>query len=231
MLARPAGPQHERAERERDRARQQQPARGGERVVLEDPLPAAEQRDRAGDRRHQQADRRPSPQPGVQRHRARDDRHPCQLSGRVAVAELGPEHVGEPQQRRVEQQQAGDEQHRLIGRRAAALVRRLQPEREHQDRRDAEREQVERGGELVDIDPQLPEREAGGEDHGPGGDQRTPVGRRAQQLGEHGRNATERGLRSAPLAHARPTRPAATRPGRGSARRRVGRTRCRAGGR
>ena len=74
-----------------------------------------------------------------------------------------------------------DQQHRLVGRRLAVLVRRLQAEREDDAGGNAEHEEVHDARKLV-HQPQLEQDEPGGEHHHAGGDQRSTMRRRAQKL-------------------------------------------------
>ena len=210
--------QDERDQDQAERDQQQQPARGGEAAGLEHPLERAEDRDGRGDRGEQQADRRALAQRGVERDAGHDRRGPGELARREAVlGQVGAEHVGEPDQRREQQQQPGDEQHRLVRRRLPALVRRLQPEREDHARGHGEDDQVDAERDLVG-EPQLLEREPGR--RAPPRRRRSAVHDAAAGEGVRARRAetwcaTGGGPRCVPLARGRPRPAAGRRRGRG----------------
>ena len=116
---------------------------------MEDPAQAAStDRHPGGDRGDQGADRRVAARGGPARdggghHRA----GPHDRAGRQLPRGPGAEHVGEPQQRRVEQQQTADEQHGLIRGRSTLLVGRLHAERRQDDRgRHGEEQQLHADG-------------------------------------------------------------------------------------
>ena len=98
----------------------------------------------------------------VERHAGHDGRDPGELArGEAGLGQVGAEHVGEPDQRREQQQQPGDEQHGLVRGRLAVLGRRLQAEREDHARGDGEDDQVDAERDLV-AEPELLEHDAGG---------------------------------------------------------------------
>ena len=81
----------------------------------------------------------------------------------------------------LQQQQPGHEQHRLVGRRAAALGRRLQADAEDQRRGGAGDQHVHADADGV-AEAQLREHDADREHDGAGRDQRPAVRRRAEEV-------------------------------------------------
>ena len=121
---------------------------------------------------------------GHSRGARQQQRRPHERARREGVAELGPEHVGERQQRRGEQQQPAHQQHRLE-RVRPALRPRLHPERVDGPGGEREDREVDAGRQLV-VEPDLLERDADRHEHRARRDQRAAVRRRAQQLEEPG---------------------------------------------